>query len=91
MTSTATLLPKLKIDLGITTTAFDTRLTDHIDAAKIDIEREGIVLGSAADDDDLILMFAGWRWRNRATGEKMPRMLRFAMNNKLCAQKMGGA
>ncbi len=91
MTSTATLLPKLKIDLGITTTAFDTRLTDHIDAAKIDIEREGIVLGSAADDDDLILMFAGWRWRNRATGEEMPRMLRFAMNNKLCAQKMGGA
>lgn len=91
MTSTATLLPKLKIDLGITTTAYDTRLTDHIDAAKIDIEREGIVLGSAADDDDLILMFAGWRWRNRATGEEMPRMLRFAMNNKLCAQKMGGA
>lgn len=91
MTSTETLLPKLKIDLGITTTAFDTRLTDHIDAAKIDIEREGIVLGSAADDDDLILMFAGWRWRNRATGEEMPRMLRFAMNNKLCAQKMGGA
>lgn len=91
MTSTATLLPKLKIDLGITTTAFDTRLKDHIDAAKIDIEREGIVLGSAADDDDLILMFAGWRWRNRATGEEMPRMLRFAMNNKLCAQKMGGA
>lgn len=91
MTDTVFLLPKLKIDLGITTDAYDPRLTDHINSAKLEIAQEGIVLGDASDDDDLILMFAGWRWRNRATGEEMPRMLRFAMNNKLCAQKMRGA
>ena len=91
MTPTEFLLPKLRADLGITTEAFADRLTDYLKTAGEEIRREGAVLGSASDDDDLVVMYAAWRWRRRATGEEMPRMLRYALNNKIFSQKMGGA
>lgn len=88
MTDAANLLGPLKIDLGITATAYDTRLTAYIQAAQAQIEREGITLQSSVDDDTLTIKYAAWMWRKRDTGDGMPRMLRYALNNRLFAQKM---
>lgn len=83
-------LEMLKIDLGIrSTTAYDKRLTQDLQTAKADIEREGITFPSdiSISDEQLIVMYAGWLFRKRSTGEGMPRMLRYAINNRLFSQK----
>ncbi len=83
-------LQMLKIDLGIrSTTVYDERLTRYLQSAKIDIEREGITFPPdiSISDEQLIVMYAGWLWRKRATGEGMPRMLRYAINNRLLSEK----
>lgn len=83
----------LKVDLGISTTAYDSRLLQYLQSAKQDIEREGITFPPEPpiSDDQLIVMYAAWTWRKRATGEGMPRMLRYALNNRLLSQKAGKA
>ena len=86
MTPAQTLLPYLKIDLGITTTVFDTRLTAYLEYAQQQIQREGVTLNS--EDDQLVVMYAAWLWRQRDSGEGMPRMLRYALNNRVFSQKM---
>ena len=74
----------LKIDLGITTTVYDSRLTSYLTTAQKEIEREGITLSlSDVDDSNLVIQYAAWLWRRRDTGEGMPRMLRWLMNNRL--------
>lgn len=83
-------LEMLKIDLGIrSTTAYDERLTQYLQSAKMDIEREGITFPSdiSISDEQLIVMYARWLWRKRSTGEGMPRMLRYAINNRLLSEK----
>jgi len=89
MTNAAELLTALKIDLGITATVYDTRLTAYLEAAQAQMTREGITLQSSVDDDTLTIMYAAWMWRRRDSGEGMPRMLRYAINNRLFAQKAG--
>lgn len=85
-----TMLAALKVDLGITTTAYDARLAQYITAAKSAIETEGIVLNSTdIADGNLVVMYAGWMWRKRDTSEGMPRMLRWQLNNRLFSQKVG--
>lgn len=87
--TTETKLQMLKIDLGITTTAYDERLTQYLQAAKKEIEREGVILSfDSQDDDNLQIMYAAWMWRKRDTGEGMPRMIRWQINNRLF--DMGG-
>lgn len=82
------LLAMLKIDCGITTTAFDERLAQYVETAKAEITREGATLADTASDSQLIVMYAAWLWRKRDTGEGMPRMLRYALNQKVFSQKM---
>lgn len=91
MTAAETLLSGLKVDLGITTTAYDQRLTVYLENAQEQIKREGVEIGDAVDDDMLVIMYAAWMWRKRDSGEGMPRMLRYALNNKVFSQKMGGS
>ena len=81
-------LEMLKVDLGISTDAYDERLESIISYAISEIEREGIVLGDTIEEQNLVAMYAGWLWRKRETGEGMPRMVRYALNNKLFSQKM---
>lgn len=88
MTTAEALLPSLKIDLGITTTAYDSRLTQYLQSAQNNIEREGITIGDTVDDDQLVVMYAAWTWRKRDSGEGMPRMLRYALNNRVFSEKM---
>lgn len=86
MTDAATLLPYLKIDLGISTAAYDSRLTQYIQHAQVALQRAGITLNSG--DDQLTVMYAAWQWRKRDTGEGMPRMLRIEFNSRLFSEKM---
>lgn len=80
----------LKVDLGISTDAYNNRLGQYIDYAVEEIAREGIVLDvSKPNDLNLIAMYSAWLWRKRDSGDGMPRMLRYALNNKLIAQKLG--
>lgn len=86
---TATMLTALKVDLGITTTAYDSRLEQYLTAAAEAIGIEGITLDSTVSDGNLQVMYAAWLWRKRDSGEGMPRMLRWMLNNRLFSEKLG--
>ena len=78
----------LKVDLQLTTTAFDKYLDHLLQAAEERIAREGIKLTQSAEDEQLRIMYAAWLYRKRASEDTtMPRMLRFALNNRLVSQK----
>ena len=84
------LLQPLKVDLGITSTAYDMRLTAYLKNACVQIEREGVTLTDQIDDQQLVIMYAAWMWRRRDTGEGMPRMIRYALNNRVMQEKANG-
>lgn len=86
-----TLLTPLKLDLGITSTAFDDRLTDQLNAAMQEITAEGATLQDTARDRNLVLMYAAWRWRSRVTQAPMGLMLRKALNNRVIGEKAAEA
>lgn len=82
----------LKINLGIAGDTYDRYLRTLIEAAKDMIAREGIMLGASAEDYNLVTMYAAYLFRKRAADNPvMPRMLRYALNNRLFAQKAGGS
>ena len=92
----AQMLTALKIDLGITVSAYDTRLQELLTNAKDAIIAEGAEsLDPSANFDDaqLVVMYAAWRWQQRRDGGGMPRMLRYALNNRVFGEKAaeGGA
>lgn len=85
----STMLQMLKVDLGITTTAYDERLSQYLTSAKEAIIKEGIILDdSIVSDGNLVVMYAAWMWRKRDTNEGMPRMLRWQLNNRLFGEKV---
>ena len=65
------------------------QLNHYIDTAKALIQREGVTLVApfSVEDGELIEMYAAYLFRKRATGEAMPRMLRWALNNRLFGEK----
>lgn len=85
----AGLLSALKIDLGITTNAYDERFVQCIRSSYEAITEEGIVLDvTSMKDQQLVVLYSAWMWRKRDNGEGMPRMIRYALNNRLFSQKM---
>lgn len=84
-----TILNYLKVNLGITSTAYDTRLTDLIASAKAMITREGITLNTAGsfEDAQIVIMYAAWLWGKRDSDGAMPRMLRWALNNRVFSER----
>lgn len=84
------LLSMLKVDLGIsTTTSYDERLIQYLTTAQAEIAREGASLEATSTDDmALVVMYAAWLWRKRDNMEGMPRMLRYALNNRIFQEKM---
>lgn len=81
------LLTLLQADLNIlqpdaTRTA---QLTQLINAALQLIAREGVTLQApfSAEDGQLVVMYAAYLFRKRATAEPMPRMLRWTLNNRI--------
>ena len=84
-----TRLKLLKLDLQISTNAIDELLIQMLNAAHSFIEREGISLDdTSAEDTQLVVMYAAYLYRKRReTNVAMPRMLRWALNNRLFSQK----
>lgn len=83
-------LSSLKVDLGILrTTAYDERLTQIIKSSFDMIVREGVSTLNVdnLEDAQLVIMYSAWTWRRRDTGEGMPRMLRWALNNRIFGEK----
>lgn len=86
--TTETALGMLKVDIGImNATAYDARLKQYIESAKKSIEREGASLSDDVEDIQMVVMYAGWLWRKRDTGEGMPRNLRWMLNNRIFSEK----
>lgn len=90
MTAADSLLPRLKVDLGIVTDAYDQRLIAYLQNAQQAIQREGVTLQDTAEDDTLVIQYAAWTWRHRDSGAGMPRMLRWALNNRIFSEHMQG-
>lgn len=85
------MLTQMKIDLGIVSTAYDTRFNTLLSSAYSAITMEGIVLDTSLPEHaDLVVSYAAWLWRKRDTGEGLPRWLRWRINNLLFSQKTGG-
>lgn len=82
------LMTLLKIDLGIIGDAYNPQLDQLLSAAREFITREGVTLTESMEDAQLIIMYAAYLFRKRATDEGMPRMLRWALNNRIFS---GGA
>lgn len=100
------ILTMLKANLEIATTTHDVYLSQLIEVAYKEIIQEGITIEKVIpeteeeyeysiediQDVNLIVMFAAYLYRKRADegAPQMPRMLRYALNNRLFAQKLGG-
>lgn len=82
------LLSWLKTDLGISAAEYDNRLLQYLQVASDMITREGVTLTSSFEDSQLVVMYASWLWRKRDSGEGMPRMLRYQLNNRIFSEKM---
>ena len=88
MINATSLLSGLKVDLGISTDAYNDRLITYLETAQARIAEEGIVLNDSVEDALLTVQYAAWMWRTRDTGKAMPRMLRLELNNRLFSRKM---
>ena len=87
------LLAMLKIDIGFTSsgaTKIDERLTQLLKASEKYIISEGATTlnKNNIDDAQLIVMYAAYLWRRRDTQDDMPRMVRYAINNRVFSEKM---
>ena len=85
----AEILTMLQVDLGelYPNEQRAAYLTQAISAAQAFITREGVAITDSIEDGQLVEMYAAYLVRKRATTEPMPRMLRWALNNRLFSQK----
>ena len=86
------LLSMLRADLEQPSPTVNDYLLELIDAAKGYIEEKGIWLIDTARDRNLVVMYAAYLYRKRKADnpkgeDKMPRMLRSALNDRLVAEK----
>ena len=82
------ILEILKVDLQVSSSAFDLYLLVLITSARAYIAQEGITLADTAQDAMLVEMYAAYLYRRRREENvQMPRMLRWALNNRLFGQK----
>lgn len=84
------ILTMLKYDIGILTAAKDEYLAFLLQSAKKYIQNTGITLAEKIEDNNLVVMYAAYLFRKRAseTDNPMPRMLRYELNNRLFKEKM---
>lgn len=95
------ILTVLKVDLQVSTDKLDNYLGQIIQAARAYIQTEGITLDCSVGDGMLVEMYSAYLYRRRRSaylyGSRreenvaMPRMLRWALNNRLFSQKAGEA
>ena len=84
------ILAMLKSNLSTMTTAQDNYLGFLIESSKKNIAEMGITLDlNESDDVNLVVMYAAYLFRKRAEDNPvMPRMLQFAIHNRLFSEKM---
>ncbi len=98
------MLVMLKSNLEIATSVHDTYLGQLLEVGYKEIKIEGIKIDKVAapegadysysiediGDVNLIIMYAAYLYRKRADegAPQMPRMLRYALNNRLFSQKI---
>ena len=83
----------LKADLGFTNVPMEIRdlMNIRLDAAERELKRDGIVIDeSDASDLLLLVMYASYLYRKRDSGERKPRMLRDAINDRKVVKATGG-
>ena len=86
----AAILSMVKADLSLVTKAKDDYLFMLINAAREQIKREGVTLTDSVGDAQIVVMYTAYLFRKRAEDTDaagMPRMLRYALNNRLFAEK----
>ena len=85
----AEILTLLQVDLGemYPSQQRQAYLNQAISAAQAFIAREGVTLTDSVEDGQLVEMYAAYLIRKRAEDTGMPRMLRWALNNRLFSQK----
>ena len=83
------ILSMTKSNLQIAGSSFDDYLEFLIDAAQNAIKTEGVTIDfDAIDDCNLIVMYTSYLYRKRVGDDPvMPRMLRYALNNRVFAEK----
>lgn len=84
------ILKLLKMDLMIQSERLDDYLKVLVQTAKELICREGIALQENYEDSLLVEMYAAYLYRKRKEDVAMPRMLRFALNNRLLGESANG-
>lgn len=83
----STILTLAKTSLQISGTAYDSALGYALETAKAAVTREGITIADTNEDGYLLSMYTCYLWAKRRTNEPMPRMLRYALNNRLLSEK----
>ena len=85
----AELLSMAKLNLAIIGETWDGYLLNLIAVSKKAIAREGITLNvSDIEDCNLVVMYTAYLYRKRAEDTAaMPRMLRYALNNRIFSEK----
>lgn len=84
----ADVLKILKLDLQISVNSLDDYLLTIIQAARNFTAKEGITLTDDISDMMLVEMYAAYLYRKRREEKaEMPRMLRWALNNRLLSEK----
>lgn len=71
--------------------AKEAELMFYINSAKAFIAREGVTLTDSVEDSQLVVMYASYLYEKRKAPESnynMPRMLRWALNNRLFSEKV---
>lgn len=82
------ILEILKVDLQVSSSALDRYLLALVTSARSYITQEGIMLADTVQDAMLVEMYAAYLYRRRREENvQMPRMLRWALNNRLFSQK----
>lgn len=83
----AQLLVLLKLHLQIRNSDLDDYLNQLLETAKESVGEEGITIDyTRANDCQLVVLYAGWLYLRRLSGEEMPRMLRYKLNNRIFKQ-----
>lgn len=77
----------LKKDLQMLTNSNDDYLKILLGQAKAQVEREGVNLEIGIEGDMVVIQYAAYLFRKRASGETaMPRFLRLQLNNMKISQ-----
>ena len=82
-------MTKANLEIIPENTLQDAYLAQLVTAAQQMITREGVTLTNSLEDGSLVAMYAAYLYRKRAEDNPvMPRMLRWALNNRVFAEKV---